>query len=147
MDKVAKPGIMSVSDTKEGSAMVGMRSLGKINASVLEKEFGRMWTDEIIVTDERTAHIRERHLIDYELFERYGEECVQDPDYIIKDDKNDATVFMVKKLPKTNLNVVSKLSLDTDEKKLKNSVMTFYRIRGRNLKKLIEKNTLLYKKE
>lgn len=127
--------------------MLGMRSLGKINTSILEKEFGRMQTDEIIVTDERASHIKERHLMDYELFEKYGEECVRNPDYVIKDCKNEATVFMVKKLPDTNLNVVSKLALDMDEKKLKNSVMTFYRIRERNLRKLIEKNTLLYKKE
>lgn len=93
------------------------------------------------------AHIRERHSIDYELFENYGAQCVQNPDYIIKDGKNRNTVFMIKKLPDTNLNVISKLALDTDKNKLKNSVMTFYRIRERNLEKLIAKNTLLYRKE
>ena len=54
---------------------------------------------------------------------------------------------MVKRLPDTNLNVVVRVVLDTDKEGLKNSVMTFYRIRERNLKKLIEKNGLLYKKE
>lgn len=54
---------------------------------------------------------------------------------------------MIKKLPDTNLNVVSKLALDTKMSGFKNSVMTFYRIRERNLKKLIAKNDLLYKKE
>lgn len=106
-----------------------------------------MQTNEIIVTDERMAHIRERHSIDFELFEKYGAQCVQNPDYIIKDGKNRNTIFMIKKLPDTNLNVVSKLALDTDKNELKNSVMTFYRIRERNLKKLIVKNELLYRKE
>lgn len=54
---------------------------------------------------------------------------------------------MVKKLPYTNLNVVVRVVLETDEIGWKNSVMTFYRIREKNLKKLIKKNTLLYKKE
>lgn len=54
---------------------------------------------------------------------------------------------MVKKLPETNLNVVVRVVLETDDNNLKNSVMTFYRIRDKNLKKLIEKNRLLYKKE
>ena len=54
---------------------------------------------------------------------------------------------MVKKLPETNLNVVVRVVLETDDSRLKNSVMTFYRIREKNLKKLIEKNCLLYKKE
>lgn len=127
--------------------MVEILSLGNINISVLEKEFGKLQTSEIIVTGERIAHIRERHFIDYELFEKYGAQCVQNPDYIIKDNKNENTVFMVKRLPNINLNVISKLALDTDKSGLKNSVMTFYRIRERNLKKLITKNTLLYKKE
>ena len=126
--------------------MVEILSLGNINISVLEKEFGKLQTSEIIVTGERIAHIRERHFIDYELFEKYGAQCVQNPDYIIKDNKNENTVFMVKKLPDINLNVISKLALDTDKSGLKNSVMTFYRIRERNLKKLIAKNTLLYRK-
>lgn len=91
--------------------MVEILSLGNINISVLEKEFGKLQTSEIIVTGERIAHIRERHFIDYDL------------------------------------NVISKLALDTDKSGLKNSVMTFYRIRERNLKKLITKNTLLYSKE
>lgn len=124
--------------------MVEILSLGNINISVLEKEFGKLQTSEIIVTGERIAHIRERHLLDYELFEEYGAQCVQNPDYIIKDNKNENTVFMVKKLPDINLNVISKLAVDTDKSGLKNSVMTFYRIRERNLKKLITKNTLLY---
>ncbi len=42
--------------------------------------------------------------------------------------------------------VVLRLALATDENGLKNSIMTFWRIRDRNLKKLIGKNKLLYKK-
>lgn len=147
MDKAVKSGIMDKTVTKEENAMGEVRSLGNINISILEKEFGKIQTSETIVTSERIGHIKERHQIDYELFERYGAECIQNPDYIIKDNKNEGTVFMVKKLPDTNLNVVSRLALDTDKRGLKNSVMTFYRIRDRNLKKLIEKNALLYKNE
>lgn len=121
--------------------------LGNINLSVLEKEFGKLQTSEIIITGERITHIKERHPTDYELFVTYGEQCVQDPDYIIRDSKNRNTVFMIKKLPDTNLNVVSKLALDTDKNGLKNSVMTFYRIRERNLQKLKNKNAILYRKE
>ena len=41
-----------------------------------------------------------------------------------------------KKLPDTNLNVVVRVVLETDEIGWKNSVMTFYRIREKNLKKI-----------
>lgn len=127
--------------------MVEWESLGSIDTKLLRGRFGGSNTDEIVVTRERVGHIKSRHPGDLDLFERYGTECVQAPDLIIEDIAHVGTIFMVKKLPDTNLNVVVRLSLETDEKHLKNSVMTFYRIRERNLKKLIRKNHLLYKKE
>lgn len=54
---------------------------------------------------------------------------------------------MIKKLEDTNLNVVLRLVLELDDRKLKNSVMTFWRIRNKNLQKMIEKNEIIYKKE
>ena len=147
MDKAVKSGIIKASSAKEEKAMVEMQSLGRIKISLMEKRFKNIQTEDIIVTNERIAHIKERHSEDYELFKIFGADSVQDPDYIIEDCKHNGTVFMVKKLPDTNLNVVCRLALSTDEEGLKNSIMTFYRIRERNLRKLIEKNQLLYKKE
>ena len=145
--KVPDSGIIKSKTANEEISVTEIQNLGKINTKVLEKEFGKIQTDEIIVTNERIDHIKERHPKDYDLFEKYGRESVSAPDLIIKDIKNKGTVFMVKKLPETNLNVVVRVVLETDDSKLKNSVMTFYRIRERNLKKLIEKNGMLYKKE
>lgn len=145
--KTIDSGIIKLKSVNEESLVAEIRNLGKINIKVLEKEFGKIQTDEIIVTNERIGHIKERHPEDYKLFEKYGRESVSCPDVIIKDIKHKGTVFMVKKLPETNLNVVVRVVLETDDCKLKNSVMTFYRIRERNLKKLIEKNGMLYKKE
>ena len=130
-----------------GGRVSEINKLGKINTHLLEQEFGSLKTDEIIVTNERITHIKERHPEDYELFKKYGSDTVENPDEIIKDCKNKNTVFMIMKLENTNLNVVSKLSLTSDTKNLKNSVMTFYRIRSKNLSKLERKNKLLYKKE
>ena len=127
--------------------MTEIRSLGKIDIKILEVEYGKIQTDEIVVTNERLTHIKERHPQDYILFEKYGIESVVSPDLIIKDVKHEGTVFMIKQLPETNLNVVVRVVLKTNNSKLKNSVMTFYRIRDKNLKKLIEKNGVIYKKE
>ena len=65
---------------------------------------------------------------------------------IVQDIENPGTVFMIKKLPDTNLNVVVRLVLQGEDIKRKNSVMTFFRIREKNLVKLINKNKLLYSK-
>lgn len=127
--------------------MTKVTKIGRVNLAPLEKEFGKLVTDEIVITDERKMHIKVRHPEDYHLLEQYVSDCVTVPDIIIKDVKNEGTVFMVKQLPDTNLNVVVRLVLGKDKNDLKNSVMTFYRIRSKNLKKLIEKNSMLYKKE
>ena len=133
---------------KAGSdGMAEIIQLGKINTTPLEKEFGKLKTDEIIITNERIDHIKKRHPEDFLLFEKYGVQTVENPDTIIKDCKNKGTVFMVKKLPDTNLSVVARLVVDDDNENFKNSVMTFYRIRNRNLEKLANKNKTLYKKE
>lgn len=142
VDKLAENGIIKM----ESDEVVEFKNLGKIDIQPLEAEFGKLRTDEIIVTDERIEHIKIRHPEDFELFEKYGVEAVTKPDIIIKDQKNNGTVFMVKKLEDTNLNVVVRLVLETDNKNFKNSVMTFYRIRQKNLYKLEKKNKVLYKR-
>lgn len=121
--------------------------LGKINVRPLEAEFGKLKTDDIIITNERIEHIMLRHSADYELFEKYGVSAVTDPDIVIKDCKNKATVFMIKRLSDTNINVVARLVISDDSNNLKNSVMTFYRIRNKNLLKLIKSNKVLDKNE
>lgn len=134
IEKALASDIINLKSANEENSVTEIRNLGRINIEVLEKEFGKIQTDEIIVTNERIDHIKERHPEDYDLFEKYGVESVSSPDLIIKDIKHQGTVFMVKKLPETNLNVVVRVVLKTDDSKLKNSVMTFYRIREKTLK-------------
>lgn len=151
IEKAEGNGIISKSN-KDNSAekIMELRSLGKIGAvDKIEKEFGKLYTEDIIVTNERIKHVRERHLNDYALFEKYGKKATNDPDIVIKDGKNAGTVFMVKKLSDTNLNVVVKVAVDVKHPDYKNSVITFYRLRDRNLEKMVKKegNKILYKKE
>lgn len=127
--------------------MAEIITLGRLNTRPLEAEFGKLKTDEIVLTDERLVHIKTRHLNDFGLFRQYGIETVLDPDWIIMDCKNKETVFMVKQLVDTNVNVVVKLVLNSTAEDIKNSVMTFYRLRDRNLKKLAKNNKVLYRKE
>lgn len=126
---------------------MGTLLLGEIESALLQGYFGELRTKEVVVTEERMEHIRERHPQDVELFILYGKETVVKPDILLVDEKHTGTVFATKRLPETNLNVVVRLVMETDREDRKNSVMTFYRIRERNLKKLMEKNRLLYSRE
>lgn len=129
-----------------GGAATEIIQLGNLNSQLLKDEFGELRTSETIVTNERINHIKQHHSQDYELFEKYGANTIKNPDSIIKDGKNKSTVFMIKRLENMNLNVVTRLVLSDDNENLKNSVMTFYRIREKNLKKLKNKN-IIYKAE
>lgn len=145
--KHRKTDIMKEKISKANDGMTELIYLGKINIEILEKEFGKIISDDIIVTSERIVHIKERHPEDYALFEQFGKIAIAEPDIIIRDKKNEGTAFMVKQMENTNLNVVVRVVLETDNPNYKNSVMTFYRIRERNLKKLMEKNGVIYKRE
>ena len=93
--------------------MTEIQSLGNIDIQVLTKEFVNIQTDEIIVTNERISHIKERHPEDYNLFEKYGRESVISPDLIIKDlkDRNakKARSSMYEHLDKTICELSNKL--------------------------------------
>ena len=138
---------MDISEDKGTDNLTEIYSIGRIDTKLYSEKFGNIQTDEVIVTNERIEHIKSHHPEDYELFEQYGRDCIADPDLIISDEKNVGTAFLIKKLPNTNLNVVLRFVLENEDSKLKNSVMTFWRIRKRNVEKLIEKNQILYKKE
>ncbi len=121
-------------------------SLGKVNDIILRECFGKLITDEVVVTLERLRHILTKHPQDFELLFLYGKMCVEDPDLILQDSKHEKTVFMIKRLRDTNINVILRLALQGEDNNLKNSVMTFYRIRDRNLKKLAVNHKILYNK-
>lgn len=38
-----------------------MRYIGKINLKILENVFGKIQTNEVILTEERMQHIKEKH--------------------------------------------------------------------------------------
>lgn len=119
VEKKSGSAIINASAKREVDEMAFIKHLGEIDTSLLEKAFGRIQTREIIVTNERLDHIKKRHPEDYNLFQKYGECSVQEPDIVVKDGKHEETVFMVKKLPDTNLNVVVRVVLETDETGLK----------------------------
>ena len=56
---------MDTSLPREVSQVSIIRSLGNIMIDVIEKEFGKIQTDEVIVTTERELHIKARHPKDY----------------------------------------------------------------------------------
>lgn len=125
-----------------------MRELCRLNPERIEPEFGALNTTEVVLTEERDAHIRSHHPLDYPLFEKYAVKVISQPKTIIRDLKNPNTAILVRRIEGTNLNAVIRLTVSgQDPPKNKNSVMTFFRMRESNLKKLKAKNKVIYNEE
>ena len=145
VDNSDKSGI--ISNIKSDTGIQNARYIGNVDNKIFESEFGMLKTSEVVLTDERKEHIKIQHPNDFELFDQNCEEIIKHPHLVIKDEKNDNTIFMIRHIEDTNVNVVVKIATVDDEKHPKNSIMTSYRIRNRNVKKLKKKNKVLYKSE
>lgn len=84
---------------------------------------------------------------DYEKIINNIDRVVLNPKEVLEDSKNKDTIFLIDKLERSNLNVVVKLNTTNSIEHPKNSVMTAWIIRDRNLKKLREKHKTIYKDE
>lgn len=65
----------------------------KLNTEFLEIEFGKLATNELILTDEQDELIKERHAQDYNSFHKCVYDVVNIPDVILRYSKNQNTVF------------------------------------------------------
>lgn len=64
-----------------------MYLVGKIDIEIYNCITKDITTDEVIITDKQIDHIKNRHPNDYELFNKYLEKIVEQPDYIIEANK------------------------------------------------------------
>ena len=127
----------------------GYVKIGKLDKKILEDKFLSIAEEEVIFTFERYKHVERNHKEDLELYQSRLKEIIEKPDYIVQDIKHNNTIMIIKKMKKENMNVnvIVRLILGKDIKKRKNSIMTFYRVRNKNLKKLIKKNKIIYKRK
>jgi len=86
-------------------------------------------SDDIIITDERIEHIKNRHPKDIDLFYKHIHEIIRDPDYILKANKPN-TALILKNIVVDNkkFQLILRLKTSTDPKEYKNSVITFLNI-------------------
>ncbi len=124
-----------------------MQYIGKIDKQKIGYYANKITNDEIILTEERKLHIYEEHKKDYELIMKNIKGGVLNPNEVLKDNKNKDTLFFISKIDTKNLNVVIKLNTTNSEEHPNNSIMTAWLIRDSNLKKLREKNEIIYKSE
>lgn len=105
-------------------------------------------TDEVIITDKQIDHIKNRHPNDYELFNKYLEKIVEQPDYIIEANKP-FTALILKEIQIDNkkFKTVVRLATSNDTPSYKNSIITFMKIDDREWNRILKNKKILYKSE
>lgn len=126
-----------------------MYNVGKIDCELYKCIAPNIKTDEVIITEERIEHIRERR--GNEFYERYRglfEEIIRDPDYIFKD-KRENTALVCKRILKDEkyINIVLRIAIETDHSEYKNSIITAIGESEKRFQQRLRNNSALYKKE
>ena len=120
-----------------------MNVVGQIrNESILKRWKGIK--RNVVLTEERIAHIREGHSRDYSLYHAYIPEAIENPDYVIEDADKESTVMLVKHIEGTGINVIVVLAYENGDSSIESSVLTMYRIGTKRLRRLLRNNPVLY---
>lgn len=125
-----------------------MHYVGKIDREIFSCISVDIATDEVIITDERIAHIKERHPGDYERYVGYLTEIVENPDYILAANKT-KSALLLKSFTENgkNYKLVLRLATITDEITYKNSIITFQKVEDRRYLRYTKSDKVLYKRE
>lgn len=97
--------------------------------------------NHVILRKERLEHIRERHPEVVDLIEEKYKEILENPNYILKDKQYLDSVWFIKKLENSNINIILKLNLKNKikHKELENSIITAYGMSNKQLKRYVNK--------
>lgn len=125
-----------------------MYLVGKIDIEIYNCITKDITTDEVIITDKQIDHIKNRHPNDYELFNKYLEKIVEQPDYIIEANKP-FTALILKEIQIDNkkFKTVVRLATSNDTPSYENSIITFMKIDDREWNRILKNKKILYKSE
>ena len=105
-------------------------------------------TAEVIITEERIRHIRERHPDDFERYSSCMAGMVEDPQYILEDAfPNTAVILQEFVQGGEHFRLVMKIAVTADGPDKKNSVITFMKISEKKFRKYLRNKKILYKRE
>lgn len=135
-------------EEKTWSGGAGVHKIGKLDFQKFKAFSSNMTTDEVIITDERIAHIKARHPNDFERYAEYIKDAVEDPSYIIEDSRpNTAMLLKHIKSEDQHFRLALRLATPQDNPDYKNSILTFLKIREKEWDRLLRNKNVLYKSE
>jgi hypothetical protein len=126
-------------------------NIGKIDIKKIGKYKKKIITTELILTQERlNHHIYKYHEKEYIEIKSYIKYIIDNPDYILEDNKNIDTLIYLKHIEEINkkARVVIKLATNKNDKIYnKNSIITIMRQRDKSWEQTLKnRGTIIYKK-
>ena len=146
IDNSARFDILNDTDTKE---VAELHSVGKIDREIYKCISKDIVTDEVIITDERIQHIKDRHPNDYEKYCSFLKEVVENPDFIVETNKPNTALILKEMLDENGeqFKTILRLVTSSDNSGFKNSIITFMKINDKEWSRLLRNKKILYKKE
>ena len=125
-----------------------MQVVGRIRVEKYRVVSANIRTDEVVITDERIEHIRQRHPNDFERYAQYMAEIVEAPDYILEANRPN-TAFLLKAFEEDGerFQLILRLAVEGDKPEYKNSVITFLNVEEKRYRRYLRTKKVLYKSE
>lgn len=121
--------------------------IGEIDINKLGIYRNLITTNQVILTDERKQHIKDKHPGHYESLKKYLKNVIYNPDYILQDIEHEETVILLKDFIEDDKKIKMIIRLNTNKAENKyNSIITFWNIRKRDYEKAIAKSKIIFKK-
>lgn len=146
VEKSAESDIIKEIHTESGNNEVHI--IGKVDRNIYKCITDDIVTDDVIITEERISHIKERHPNDYERYYEYMRQVIEDPNYIINGNKpNTALILKEFSYGNEQFKTILRLITSNDDTSFKNSIITFMKINNKEWERLLRNKKILYKKE
>ena len=125
-----------------------VRKVGNLDIKKYHVVTDQIRTDEVIITDERIQHIKDRHPNDFERYAQYITRIVENPDYILEANKPN-TAFLLKEFLEDGerFQLIVRLAVEGDAPGYKNSVITFLKVEEKRYRRYLRTKKILYKSE
>ena len=122
--------------------------IGCIDREICKQIFPFATTSEVVITEERIEHIKNRHPGIYERYHTYLRNIVESPAYILEDNKpNTIALLGIYAHEGKQFMLIVRLHTAGDPEGYMNSVITFMRLSKKRYDEYIANKKILYKRE
>lgn len=122
-----------------------VHTVGHIDKKIFQAVTEDIRTDEVVITDERIAHIKARHPGAYEQFGGRIKDIVEMPDYVLEANRPDSALVLKEfEDDGGTTKTVLRLATSKDNPAYKNSIMTLVKIDRSDWNRLVKNKKILY---